>query len=76
MGLSDDNNLIGYMQLIQELFKSDPGCLSKEEQGSLAIEIVTRCLFSLEIVPYNKDITKGVDILASEKPQLNKCHSI
>jgi len=34
----DDNNLIGLLQLIQELIKSDPASLNEEDQHGLVNE--------------------------------------
>ena len=70
---SDDNNLIGYLEIIKELIKSKPTCMTADESHALANEIITSCLFTLGITPLAENITKSTDIAASEKDQLNKC---
>jgi ubiquitin C-terminal hydrolase len=49
--------------------------LSEAELQSLADEIINKCLFTFEIKPIEGDITKSVDIVASEKNSLNKAQS-
>lgn len=49
--------------------------MSEAEQQTLADEIINRCLFTFEIKPIDEDITKTVDIVASEKNMLNKAQS-
>jgi hypothetical protein len=41
----------------------------------LAFEIINTCLFAFEIKPIEEDITKSVDIIASEKNSINKAQS-
>jgi len=73
--LSDDSNLAGFIKIIHELISSDPHLLSEAEQQTLTDEIINRCLFTFEISPVEVDITKSVDISASEKNMLNKAQS-
>jgi hypothetical protein len=68
----EDSNLSGYLKIIHELIQSDPHCLSEVGQQTLADEIINSCLFTFEIKPMEDDITKAVDIVASEKNMLNK----
>lgn len=71
----EDNNLIGFLNLIQELLKNnESSLLSSDDHQALTFEILNKCLFSFDIQPLETDITPGVDIAAYEKPQLNKCH--
>lgn len=64
---SDDNNLIGYLEIIKELIKSNPTCMTADESHALANEIIISCLFTLDITPIAEHITKTTDIAASEK---------
>jgi hypothetical protein len=50
--------------------------MSRHELEALAEEIIRKCLFTLEIEPYNGDIAKQTDIAAHEKPYINKCNSL
>ena len=49
--------------------------MGEAEQESLAFEIINTCLFAFEIKPIEEDITKSVDIIASEKNSINKAQS-
>jgi hypothetical protein len=60
---------------VNDLFQSDPLCLSEVEQQTLADELINRCLFTFEIQPLESDIGKATDIQAAEKNQLNKAQS-
>jgi hypothetical protein len=60
--LAEDYNLAGYLSIINELFQSDPLCLSEAEQQSLADELINRCLFTFEIKALETDILKSTDI--------------
>lgn len=71
--MMEDHNLIGFIDIIREMISHDQSLLTKEEAFNLVEQLITKCLFTYRVNQYEGPITKDVDILAYEKPNINKC---